>query len=463
MATHVVASSTAGQRLHRSLSSGQITMIAIGGAIGTGLFLGSGLAIGMAGPSVLVSYVISAAIALLLMGCLAEMTVAHPISASFGAYAGHYLGPLAGYIVRYCYWSGLVLAVGTEMTAIAVYMRLWFPTVPGVVWMLVSSLALIAMNGLQVKVYGTLEYWFSLIKVLAIVGFLLLGGWLLLFSPQRSSMGLHLYTAHGGFLPFGIRGMWFAVVVTIFGYFGVEAVAVAAGEARDPRGAIMRAFRSTAVRLVLFYLLTMVVILAIMPWTLASSATSPFVRMMQFTHIPYAAGVLNVVVLVAALSAMNGQLYLTSRMMFSLARAGYAPAALARLNRAGVPVAALMASSGGIAVAAVIYAIYAGAAFAIMLSIASFAELFVWLMIFVTHLAFRRAHTAAAGGFRMFGAPWTTLCGALLLTAVMVSSAFIPGFRSMLLYGIPFLALLIVLYRVRAPKTMPDADLAIEE
>jgi L-asparagine transporter-like permease len=185
--------------------------------------------------------------------------------------------------------------------------------------------------------------------------------------------------------------------------------------------------------------------------------------MMQFTHIPYAAGILNVVVLVAALSAMNGQLYVTSRMMFSLAGAGYAPAALGRLNRAGVPVAALLASSGGIAVAAVVYAIYAGAAFAIMLSIASFAELFVWLMIFVTHLAFRRAHTAEEGGFRMFGAPWTTLCGALLLTAVMVSSAFIPGFRSMLLYGIPFLALLIVLYRVRAPKTMPDADLAIEE
>src|SRR5581483_6686845 len=245
MSTQVMSSETAGQHLQRSLSSGQLTMIAIGGAIGTGLFLGSGLAIGVAGPSVLLSYVISAGIALLLMGCLAEMTVVHPISGSFGVYAGHYLGPLAGYLVRYCYWSGLVLAVGTEMTAIAVYMRLWFPGVSGIVWMLVCSLALIAMNALQVKVYGTLEYLFSLIKIVAIVGFLALGSWILFFSRQASSMGLQLYTARGGFFPFGVRGMWAAVVVTIFSYFGVEMVAVAAGEARDPRVAIRRALRST--------------------------------------------------------------------------------------------------------------------------------------------------------------------------------------------------------------------------
>ncbi len=462
MTTQVASSNTSDQHLQRSLSSGQLTMIAIGGAIGTGLFLGSGLAIGMAGPSVLVSYVIAAAIALLLMGCLAEMTIAHPISGSFGAYAGHYLGPLAGFLVRYCYWSGLVLAVGTEVTAVAVYMRLWFPAVPGVVWMLGFSLALIAMNTLQVKVYGTLEYLFSLIKILAIVGFLLLGAWILFYSRDASSMGLHLYTAHGGFLPFGVRGMWAAVLVAIFSYFSVEMVAVAAGEARDPRRAITQAFRSTAIRLVLFYLLTLALMLAIMPWNQAGSTTSPFVRMMQLSHIPYAAGVLNLVVLIAALSAMNSQLYVTSRMMFSLARAGYAPATLGRLSRAGVPVVALLLSSGGVAVGALFYAVYAGAAFGIMISIASFAELFVWLMIFVTHLAFRRRHRAAAGDFRMIGAPWATLMGATLLIAVMITSAFTPGFRFMLVYGIPFLVVLIVGYRLRAPKTRPDAELAAE-
>jgi AAT family amino acid transporter len=456
MSTQVTSSEAAGQHLQRSLTSGQLSMMAIGTAIGTGLFLGSGLAIGIAGPSVLITYVVGAVIALLIMGCLAEMTVAHPISGSFGAFAGHYLGPLAGFLVRYCYWSGVVLAVGTEVTAVAVYMHFWFPSVPGILWIAIFSLALIAMNVLQVSVYGTLEYTFSLVKILAIIGFLLLAGWILLFSRDASSMGLHLYTANGGFFPAGVRGMWTAIIVVIFSYFGVEMIAVAAGEARDPRIAITRAFRSTAIRLILFYLLT----LAIVPWNQAGTTTSPFVRVMQVSHIPYAAGILNLVVLIAALSAMNSQLYITSRMLFSLARAGYAPAALGRLSRAGVPVAALLASSGGVAVAAVLYTLYSSAAFGFMIAIASFAELFVWLMIFITHLAFRRRHRAKPGDFKMAGAPWTTLLGAALMLAVLITSAFTPGFRPMLLYGIPFLALLALLYRLRAPKTHPDADLA---
>jgi L-asparagine transporter-like permease len=327
------------------------------------------------------------------------------------------------------------------------------------------------MNSLQVGVYGTLEYGFSLIKILAIVAFLVLAGAILLFSPHASGMGLHLYTANGGFFPLGLRGMWAAVVVAIFSYFGVEMIAVAAGEARDPRRAITRAFRSTAIRLILFYLLTIGVMLAIVPWNLAGTTTSPFVRVMQVSHIPYAAGILNLVVLIAALSAMNSQLYVTSRMLLSLARAGYAPPALGRLSRAGVPVPALLVSSAGIVVAAVMYALYSTAAFTLIFSIATFGALFAWLMIFITHLAFRRRHRAtpgdvsadATGGFRMFGAPWTSMLGAALLLAVLITSAFTPGFRSMLLYGIPFLALLTVLYWLRAPKTCPDADLSTEE
>jgi L-asparagine transporter-like permease len=462
MSTQVTSTEVAGKHLQRSLTSGQLSMMAIGSAIGTGLFLGSAYAIRMAGPSVLLSFVIAALVALLLMGCLAEMTVAHPISGSFGVFAGHYLGPLAGFLVRYCYWSGVVLAVGTEVTAVALYMHFWFPSVPGLVWIFIFAVALVAMNALEVSVYGTLEYAFSLIKILAIIGFLVLAGWILLFSRDASSMGLQLYTAQGGFFPFGLRGMWAAILVAIFSYFGVETIAVAAGEARDPRRAITRAFRSTAIRLVLFYLLTLAVMLAIVPWDKAGITTSPFVRVMQVSHIPYAAGVLNLVVLIAALSAMNSQLYITSRMMFSLSRAGYAPATLSRLSRAGVPVAALLVSSIGVAVAAVLYTLYAGAAFTLMISISSFAELFTWLMIFVTHLAFRRRHRATPGDFQILGAPWTTLLGAALLVAVMITSIFTPGFRSMLLYGIPFLALLTLLYWLRAPKTRPDDNLSKE-
>ena len=463
MSTQVTSLEVAGKHLQRSLTSGQLSMIAIGGAIGTGLFLGSAFAIRLAGPSVLISYIVAAGIALLLMGCLAEMTVVHPVSGSFGAFAGHYLGPLAGFLVRYCYWSSAVLGTGTEVTAVALYMRLWFPSVPGLVWIVLFAAALVAINVLQVGVYGSLEYAFSLIKILAIVGFLLLAGAILLFSPHASNMGLHLYTVNGGFFPLGMRGMWAAVLVAIFSYFGVEMIAVAAGEARDPRRAITRAFRSTAIRLILFYLLTLAVMLAIVPWNLAGTSTSPFVRVMQVSHIRYAAGILNLVVLIAALSAMNSQLYITSRMMFSLARAGYAPAFLGRLTRSGVPVPALFASSAGVAVAAVLYTLYSTAAFTLIFSIATFGALFAWLMVFITHLSFRRRHVFTKGDFKMFGAPWTTLLGAALLVAVMITSIFTPGFRSMLLYGIPFLALLTLLYWLRAPKTRPDAVLSIED
>jgi L-asparagine transporter-like permease len=275
-------------------------------------------------------------------------------------------------------------------------------------------------------------------------------------------MGIHLYVSDGGFFPFGLRGVWMAVIVAIFGYFGVEMIAVAAGETRDPRRAITRAFRSTAIRLVLFYLLTLALMLAIVPWNQAGTTTSPFVRVMQVSHIPYAAGVLNLVVVIAALSAMNSQIYVASRMLFSLARAGYAPKALGRLSRDGVPVAALLVSSAGVVVAAVMYTLYSAASYNLMISISTFGGLFAWIMTFITHLAFRRRHVFAEGDFKMFGAPWTTLFGAVLLIGVMITSVFTPGFRSMLLCGIPSLALFTVLYWLLAPKDRPDADLSSE-
>src|SRR5580658_8279478 len=284
--------------LHRGLSTGQLSMIAIGGAIGTGLFLGSGSAIQLAGPAVLLSYAIGALIALLLMGCLAEMTVAHPTSGSFGAWAEFYVGPLAGFLVRYAYWSSIVLAVGTEVTAIAVYMRYWYPHAPGWVWILAFSAALIAINALNVKLFGSVEYCFSMLKVAAILAFIALGGWIVC-----TRVGFGNYTSSGGFLPNGPWGMWVAVLVSIFSYFGIEMIAVAAGEARDPHVAVTRAFRATMFRLAFFYLLTLALIVAMAPWTTAGSGQSPFVKVMEGTHIAGAAGVVNFVILIAALSA----------------------------------------------------------------------------------------------------------------------------------------------------------------
>jgi L-asparagine transporter-like permease len=432
--------------LLRGLTTRRLSMIAIGGAIGTGLFLGSGLAISLAGPAVLLSYVIGALIALLLMGCLAEMTIVHPTCGSFGAYAEHYLGPLAGFLVRYAYWTSLTLGVGTEVTAVALYMHFWFPAVPDVLWIVGFSTSLVLVNARSVNVFGAIEYWFSAIKVTAIVIFIVLGAYLVLRPPAA---GFGNYTAYGGFFPRGVWGMWVAVIMATFSYLSIEMIAVAAAEARQPELAVTRAFRSTVLRLILFYLLTLALVLALVPWSLAGTDESPFVKVMRTLHVPGAAGIFNFVILVAALSAMNSQLYITSRMMFSLARAGDAPRRFGVLNRRGVPVQALLLSGIGIALATVLSVVAPKSAFVLMVSISAFGALFAWLMIFVTHFFFRRARARAGlplPRFRMPGFPVTTLLGAALMAAVLLTTAFTEAFRLMLLSGLPFLAVLSVIY-----------------
>jgi len=438
------------QGLRRSLSARKLSMIAIGGAIGTGLFLGSGFAINLAGPGVLVSYAIGALIALLLMGCLAEMTIAHPTSGSFGAYAEHYIGPFAGFLVRYSYWACIVLAVGTEITAVALYMGYWFPAQPGWIWIVAFSSLLILVNAVSVNVFGAVEYWFSLIKVTAIVAFVLLAGYVL-FGTTAAPSGFSNYTAHGGFFPKGLWGVWVAVIVAIFSYLSIEMIAVAAGEAAQPEVAVRQAFRSTVLRLILFYMLTLALMLAIVPWTSAGTDQSPFVKVMQVLKIPAAAGVINFVILIAALSAMNSQLYVTTRMMFSLSRAGYAPRSLGAVDRRGVPLNALLLSTAGIALATVLNVTSPGNAFILMLAISSFGAMFTWMMIFITHYYFRRAHLQAGQPplrFKMIGFPATTLLGAGLMMAVLVTTIFTEPFRMTLIFGVPFLALLSVVYWV---------------
>ncbi len=423
-------------------------MLAIGGAIGTGLFLGSGLAIGFAGPSVLLSYAIGAVIAFLLMGCLAEMTVAHPTSGSFGAYAEYYVSPWAGFHVRYAYWASIMFAVGTEVTAVAVYMKYWYPDIPGWVWIVGFSAALIALNLVNVEVFGTIEYCFSMLKIVAILGFIMLGVYVLFGTSKGSGFSFANYTSHGGFFPKGPGGMWAAVVVAMFSYFGIEMIAVAAGEARDPRPAITRAFLTTIFCLVFFYLITLALMLAIVPWDTTGSG-SPFVKVMAATHVPGAAVVFNCVVLVAAVSSMNSQLYITSRMMFSLSRAGYAPRRFGELSARGVPVAALLLSTIGVALAAMLEVLYPNAAFTLMMSISVFGGIFAWLMIFITHLFFRRRHKDDALGFRMWGYPYTSIAGAGLTIATLVTTSFTREFRMTLFWGVPFLLLLAGIFFVR--------------
>ena len=444
--------------LRRSLSARKLSMIAIGGAIGTGLFLGSGFAIGTAGPGVLLSYAIGALIALLLMGCLAEMTVTHPTTGSFGTYAEYYISPLAGFMVRYAYWTCIVLAVGTEVTAIALYMKFWFPAVPGWLWIAAFSCALITVNAFSVSTFGTVEYWFSLLKISAIVVFILLAGYLVArggrvdIQGAAASIGFRNYTAYGGFLPRGVAGMWIAVIMAIFSFLSIEMVAVAAGEAAQPEIAITRAFFSTVARLVLFYILTLSLMLAVLPWTLAGSTKSPFVMVMEALRVPAAGGVMNFVILIAALSAMNSQLYISTRMMFSLSRAGQAPKLLGALTARGIPFNALLLSTFGIAVATVLSIVSPGRAFLMMVGISVFGAMFTWMMIFVTHFFFRRARArdnSPPARFRMWGFPYTTLLGAGLMAALLLTTAFTEAFRMTLVFGLPYLACLGLIYHLR--------------
>lgn len=446
--------------LHQQLNAAQMTMIAIGGAIGTGLFMGSAFAIGFAGPSVLISYAIGALIGLLLMGCLAEMTVAHPTSGSFGAYAEHYISPMAGFVVRYAYWAAVVLAVGMEVTAVGKYMAYWFPQVDQWIWVALFSVALAAVNATSVKAFGQVEYVFSMIKVAAIIAFILIGAYVV-FGSRPEGVGFANYTAGGGFFPNGLWGTWVGVIVAIFSYLSLESIAIAAGEAENPRQAVTSAFKTTVLRLVLFYLLSLALMLAIVPWHHASTDTSPFVKVMEYLHIPGGAHVLNFVVLLASLSAMNSQLYVTSRMMFSLSRGGYAPRAMGQLNRRGVPLGAIAVSCLGMAVAMVLNYFKPQESLELMMSIAMFGAMFAWFMVFVTHLFFRprwqREHPGQRLQFRMWGFPVFTLLGAALMAGVIITTLFTKEFRTTTLVGVPFLVVLVVIYAVwyRRKKVTP--------
>ena len=431
--------------LKQQLTAGQMSMLAIGGAIGTGLFLGSAYAIQMAGPSVLLSYLIGGVIALLLMGCLAEMTSEHPTPGSFGDYAEFYLSPLCGYLVRYSYWSCVVLAVGTEVTAIGMYMQYWFPGSAAWPWVLMFSAMVVVINIIGVKWFGQVEYVLSTIKVLAIIAFIVIGIGILAFSANPT-YGVHNFTSGGGFMPFGMSGMWFATIVSIFSYLSIEMIAVAAGEAKNPVVAVKSAFKGTILRLFIFYMLSIALMLAIVPWRQSGTAESPFLVAMNVIHLPYAGGIFNFIVLIAALSAMNSQLYITTRMMFSLSRAGQAPTVFGRVSRRGIPVNALAISCVGIMVSIVLSIFWPEQSFAAMMSISVYGACFTWLMIFVTHLFFRRQHTATALKFRLWGYPFTTLLGASLMLALLISTAFTDFFRMTLWFGIPFTLLLVATY-----------------
>ena len=452
------------QVLARQLTARQLAMIAIGGAIGTGLFLGSGLSVRVAGPGIIITYLIGAVVALLLMGALSEMAVAHPTAGSFGVYAEVYLSPWAGFVARYTYWACQVIAIGGEIIAVAIYCGWWFPKrpdgeplVPAWVWIVSFSVALVYVNARNVGSFGAFEYWFAMIKVVTIVLFIIFGVAVMTGLGGKPAIGLEHYTAHGGFLPHGWLGVWQAIVFVIFSYIGVEVVAVTAGEAENPQQAVPRAMRSMVGRLIIFYVGAIMILVGVVPWTELQGKleSSPFVKVFQLVGIPAATHIMNFVVLTAALSSINCNLYLVTRMLFSLSRGGYAPKVFGNVNRRGTPVNALLASTGGLALAVWMAKAYKDSAFVYLFGIALFGGLFVWLLIFITHLRFRMMWQREGGralSVRMPLYPYTSILGALLVTAILATTWWVEGMQPALLSGVPWLVLLSVAYVMTATR-----------
>jgi L-asparagine transporter-like permease len=345
-----------------------------------------------------------------------------------------------------------IIAIGAEVTAVAIYFGFWFPQIPAWIWVCIVSLGLVTLNALQVSNFGEFEYWFALIKVVAIIIFIAVGFALITGLGPWPGVGLDNLTRHGGFLPHGWRGVWLALTLALTSYMGVEVIAVTAGEAQNPQTSIPRAMRTVVFRLIIFYVCAITVMLAMTPWSQTGSATisgSPFVRAFGTVGIPFASSLMNVVVITAALSSANTNLYLSTRMLFSLSHSCYAPALLGRLNPNGVPHYALGISTGGM-VAAILLAIFAPkGAFLLLYGTAVAGMFFVWIVILLTHLGFRRTlspEAVASLPLRLPAHPVFSILGVVALVAIAVTTFFVDGLRNSIPTFAVFLVVMSAMY-----------------
>ena len=432
--------------LRHQLSAGQMTMVAVGGSIGTGLLLGTAAAIELAGPAVILSFVLAAFISWIVALALGELASTHPAAGSFGVYGDLYLNDYAGFISRAGYWLAIAVSIGAEMVASATYMQLWFPSVPAIAWVLIFSAFLLSINLLSVLAFGRFEFWFAMIKVAVIAAFILLGATLLLTGRAQPQ-----YTAHGGFFPLGAAAPLLAITFAIYTFGGVEFVAVTSGESTSATE-VARAVRMTFLALTFLYLGAIIILVGIMPWNHAGVTESPFVTVFRSVKVPGAAHIMNFVVLTAALSGANAALYISSRMLFSLARTGWAPSALGRLNTKGSPTLALLVSSYGIIVALVLERWAASNAFVYILRGAFFGMMLSWIISLAAHISFRRRLTpdqAAAISAQSPLKGWGSIIGLIVVLAAVGKTWY--DSRVNLISGVSFMVGLTVLYFLLRP------------
>lgn len=456
----------------RNLRSRQVQMIALGGAIGTGLFLGAGTAIAKAGPGLILLYAVAGAVIFVIVRALGELLTYRPVSGSFAEYAGEFLGPFAGFATGWTYWLMWVVTGMAEVTAAATYTRYWWPGIPQWVAALAFLLALFAVNLVSVGLFGEVEFWFSMVKVAAIVSMILLGAAVLAFgvtaAGHSASLG-HLWR-DGGVFPHGAATTLSTLQMVMFAYLAVELVGVTAGEAHDPHTTLPRAINTLPWRIAVFYVGSLTVILSLVSWREFRPGVSPFVAAFAEVGLPAGAGIVNFTVLTAALSSCNSGMYSTGRMLRTLALGGQGPRLFARLNRRRAPAAGVLASVALMGVGVWINYLDPAGAFADITAFATAGGVWTWGVILLSHIRYRaavRAGRVAPGWYRAPGAPWSTWTALVFLAGVLVLIALDHRAR-VCLYGAPLWgAVLAVGYRrVRrrtpqqpgAPEVPPAPD-----
>jgi amino acid transporter, AAT family len=413
--------------LSRNLRNRHIQLIALGGTIGVGLFLGSAQAIHSAGPALVFTYVVAGIAIFFIMRALGELLTYRPVAGSFATYADEFVGPFAGFVTGWSYWFMWILTAMAELTAIGVYVRFWLPAVPQWLPPLIALVALYGVNLFAVRMFGELEFWFALIKVVTILALIVAGVGVIVF--HFGDFGAHASFANlwtnGGFLPFGMLGVLLTLQMVMFAYSGVELIGVTAGEAENPAVVLPRATNGIIFRILLFYIGALVVIMALVPWNQLSPDTSPFVFVFQKLGIPAAASIINIVVITAASSSCNSGIFSTGRMLYSLACRGQGPRVFAAVSSRNVPAAGIHVSAAVMLVGVFLNYTVPKHVFVWVTSISLIGTLWTWGIIMISHLGYRRAvkdGRVAAASFRMPGAPvvnWLVVAFLLFVTAML--------------------------------------------
>lgn len=449
-----------GGQLKRSLKQRHLTMIAIGGSIGTALFLATGYTLNQSGPGgIVVAYMIVAVMIYFIVMSLGEMATWLPCAGSFQTYCSLFVSPAFGFAVGWSYWFSWAVTVGIEIVASAIVMSFWFPGVPGWVWSIGFIAIVLGINLLSAKAYGETEYWFASIKVCAVIAFLITGiGLMVGFLGDQEPIGFtNFVNSEGGLFPHGMGAALAVTFTAVFCFLGTEIVGVAAGESANPEKAIPKAVKSIFIRIVLFYLGATFMVAAIIPWQEGTVSVSPFVIVFSKVGIPFAAGLMNFVVLTSTLSCANSGLYASSRMLFSMAKDQKAPAIFAKVSKKGVPIFALLLTGlmGGGAFLSKF--ISPDKVYILLVSSASLAVLFAWIGICLSHYKFRKwlTHQGLSAKKLLFKAPLYPvgpILAGVMCVVVIAAQFFDPIGRISAITGVPLFFILLIWGAVRVKQ-----------